>query len=125
LGSWRVLQLAWAVASKLAQTGACATLDAYAANWLSGAIVASVPPDRPFIPHREVSLISETGPTPGFGHAVHTRGIMKVGRPDLIAGVPADRIEEPYGSSTTSPGRWPRATSSCQDSDCVSTGEEL
>jgi hypothetical protein len=94
LGSWRVLQLAWAVASKLAQTGACATLDVYAANWLSGAIVASLPPDRPFTLHREVSLIAETEPTPGFGHAVHTRGMMKVGRPDLIAGVPADRIEE-------------------------------
>jgi hypothetical protein len=94
LGSWRVLQLAWAVASKLAQTGACATLDVYAANWLSGAIVASLPPDRPFNLHREVSLIAETEPTPGFGHAVHTRGMMKVGWPDLIAGVPADRIEE-------------------------------
>ena len=57
---------------KLAQTGACATLDVYAANWLSGAIVASLPPDRPFTLHREVSLIAETEPTPGFGHAVHT-----------------------------------------------------
>src|SRR6266536_3312405 len=123
-GSWRVLQLAWAVASKLAQTGACATLEVYAANWLSGAIVASLPPDRPFTLHREVSLIAETELTPGFGHAVHTRGMMKVGRPDLIAGVPAAGSRKPDGSSATSPGCWPRATSSCQDSDCVSTGEE-
>jgi hypothetical protein len=67
LASWRVLQLAWAVASKLARTGACATLDVYGANWLSGAIVASLPSDRPFTLHREVSLIAETEPTPASG----------------------------------------------------------
>ena len=84
------------------------------------AIVASLPPDRPFTLHREMSLIAETEPTPAFGHAVHTRGMMKVGRPDLIAGVPPTGSRKPDGSSTTSPGCWPRATSSCQDSDCVS-----
>jgi hypothetical protein len=41
-----------------------------------------------------VSLIAETEPQPGFGHPVHTRGMVKFGRPDLIAGVPADRIED-------------------------------
>ena len=94
---------------KLAQTGACATLDVYAANWLSGAIVASLPPDRPFTLHREVSLIAETEPTPGFGHAVHTRGMMKVGRPDLIAACPPTGSRKPDRSSPPRPdaGRGP------------------
>jgi hypothetical protein len=88
------LQLAWAVASHLAGSGSFAVLDAYACTWYPGPAVASLPPDRPFVIQREVSLTAETEPTPGFGHAVHTRGMVKFGRPDLIAGVPAERIEQ-------------------------------
>ncbi|HZN74586.1 MAG TPA: hypothetical protein VFC00_23205 [Micromonosporaceae bacterium] len=88
------LQLAWAVASTLATSGSFAALDAYACHWLRGLDVAALSPDRPFVIQREVSLIAETEPTPGFGHAVHTRGMLKFARPDLITGVPADRIEE-------------------------------
>ncbi len=88
------LQLACAIATKLAVAGSCATLDAYACNWLPRSAVASLPPDRPFIGQREVSLIAETAPTPGFGYPVHTRGMIKFGRPDLLAGVSADRIED-------------------------------
>ena len=39
-------------------------------------------------------MTAETEPVPGFGHPVHTRGMIKFGRPDLVAGVPANRIEE-------------------------------
>jgi hypothetical protein len=88
------LQLAWAVASRIVAAGAFAALDVYAVNWLSGSTVASLSPDRPFTIHQEVSLVAETEPTPGFGHPVHTRGMIKFGRPDLVAGVPADRVEE-------------------------------
>ncbi|MFG2169186.1 hypothetical protein [Micromonospora chersina] len=88
------LQLAWAVATMLADAGSCATLDAYACNWLSGPALASLSPHRPFTIQQEVSLIAETEPTPGFGHPVHTRGMMKFGQPDLITGVPADRIQD-------------------------------
>jgi hypothetical protein len=88
------LQLAWAVAAALANAGTCATLDAYACNWLSAAEVAALLPGRPFNSQREVSIVAETEPTPGFGHAVHTRGMIKFGRPDLIAGVPRDRIDD-------------------------------
>lgn len=88
------LQLAWAVASMVVKAGAFATLDAYAANWLPGQAVASLSPHRPFTIQQEVSLIGESEPTAGFGHAVHTRGMIKFGRPDLVTGVPADRIEQ-------------------------------
>ncbi|GAB3338349.1 hypothetical protein GCM10027452_11410 [Micromonospora halotolerans] len=91
------LQLAWAVAAMLADAGSCATLDAYACNWLPGSALVSLSPHRPFTIQQEVSLIAETEPQPGFGHPVHTRGMVKFGRPDLIAGVPADRIEDTAG----------------------------
>jgi hypothetical protein len=88
------LQLAWAVASRIAAAGAFAALDVYAVNWLPGSTVASLSPDRPFTIQQEVNLVAETEPTPGFGHPVHTRGMIKFGRPDLVAGVPADCVEE-------------------------------
>jgi hypothetical protein len=88
------LQLAWAVASELAKAGAFAVLDAYAVRWLPGAAVATRSPARSFSIKHEVSLLAETEPAPGFGHPVHTRGMIKFGRPDLVAGVPAERIEE-------------------------------
>ncbi|GIJ48244.1 hypothetical protein Val02_51300 [Virgisporangium aliadipatigenens] len=88
------LQLAWAAAQALAEAGAFAILDCYAFNWYTGAQVAALAPDRPFSVQDEVSLIAETEPSPGFGHPVHTRGMIKFGRPDLIAGVPAERIQE-------------------------------
>jgi len=87
------LQLAWAVASALSRAGSFATLDVYACNWHHGAGVATLPPERPFSIQDEVSLIAETEPSGGFGHPVHTRGMIKFGRPDLIAGVPVERIE--------------------------------
>jgi hypothetical protein len=87
------LQLVWAVASRLAQAGSSVILDAYSCNWLAGATVATLAPDRAFALQQEVSLIAETMPTAGFGHPVHTRGMIKFGRPDLIVGVPPERIE--------------------------------
>lgn len=88
------LQLAWAVATMLADAGSCATLDAYACHWLSGPALASLSPHRPFTIQQEVSVIAETDSSPGFGHPVHTRGMMKFGRPDLITGVPVNQIED-------------------------------
>jgi hypothetical protein len=87
------LQLAWAVAAALVRKGAFAVLDVHPATWSTGPAVAALAPDRPFTIQEEVSLTAETQPTPGFGHTVHTRGMVKVGRPDLIAGVPADGIQ--------------------------------
>lgn len=88
------IQLGWAAATSIARTGNTTVLDVYAAMWHTGSDVAALAPDRPFAIQQEISLTAETEPTPGFGHAVHTRGMIKFGRPDLIAGVPADRITE-------------------------------
>jgi hypothetical protein len=87
------LQLAWAVAAALVRLGAFAVLDVHAVNWLPGPAVAALAPDRPFTVQREVSLTAETAPAAGFGHPVHTRGMVKFGRPDLIVGVAADDIQ--------------------------------
>jgi hypothetical protein len=87
------LQLAWAVAASLARAGAGAVLDLHAAHWLTGAAVAALPPDRPFTVQNEFTTTAETRPASGFGHPVHTRGLAKVARPDLVTGVPATRIE--------------------------------
>jgi hypothetical protein len=87
------LQLAWAVAARLGAAGCTALLDAFAVNWYPGADVADLPPDRPFRIQQEISIIAENEGSPGFGHPVHTRGMVKFGRPDLIAGVPASLVE--------------------------------
>jgi hypothetical protein len=86
------LQLVWAVASRLAEAGCFAVLDAYRCSWHSGQSAASISPGRPLTILQEVSLIAETTPTTGFGHPVHTHGMIKFARPDLIAGVASDQI---------------------------------
>lgn len=88
------LQLAWAVAAAVCRAGAVAVLDAYAHDWSPAAAVAGLDPQRPFTVLREISVIAESDVVPGFGHPVHTRGMAKCGRPDLITGVPAERIGE-------------------------------
>ncbi|MEV0898249.1 hypothetical protein [Actinoplanes sp. NPDC049802] len=88
------LQLGWAVAGLLAEAGAFAVLDVYTHIWHSGDAVAGLDPHRPFVIQHDVGLVAESGSRPGFGHPVHTRGMIKFGRPDLIAGVPPERIEE-------------------------------
>ena len=55
--------------------------------------VAALPADRPFALGHEIGIVAETDPTPGFGHAVHTRGMYRFARPDLITGVSAEDIE--------------------------------
>jgi len=87
------LQLAWACAAGLARLGCHTILDAYAIKWRDGDRVADLPADRPFAIQNEIGIVAENPPTPGFGHVVHTRGMLKFARPDLITGVPAERIE--------------------------------
>lgn len=87
------LQLAWAVAAGLVRAGCHTILDAHAITWLDGDSVAALPADRPFALGHEISILAETDLTAGFGHAVHTRGMHKFARPDLITGVPAEEIE--------------------------------
>jgi hypothetical protein len=86
------LQLAWAVASAVSRAGAVAVLDAFAHDWSPAEPIAALDPHRPFSVLREISVVAESESTPGFGHPVHTRGMMKFGRPELIMGVPQDEI---------------------------------
>lgn len=78
------LQSAWALTRAFADTGAFAMLDAHAHKWISRAALAERPPDGPFSYQDEVSVIFETEPSPEWGHIVHTRGMKKFGRPDLV-----------------------------------------
>jgi hypothetical protein len=86
------LQLAWAVASAVSKAGAVAVFDAFAHDWSLPEPIAALDPFRPFSVYREISVIAETESSPGFGHPVHTRGMIKFGRPDLIMGVPEEKI---------------------------------
>lgn len=88
------LQLAWAVAAAVCRSGAIAVLDAYAHDWYPAEAVAGFDPKRPFDVIKEISVVAESDSVPEFGHPVHTRGMIKFGRPDLIMGVPTDRIGE-------------------------------
>jgi len=86
------LQGAWAYAQWLVDRGCFAVLDAHSHQWWDGAGLAALPGDRPFALYREVNVIAETTPSAHFGHAVHTRGMAKFGRPDLIAGIELDDV---------------------------------
>lgn len=88
------LQLAWAVAAAVCRAGAVAVLDAFAHDWSTAAVVAGLDPRREFTVVREIGVVAESEPAPGFGHPVHTRGMAKFGRPDLITGMPVERIGE-------------------------------
>ncbi|BEL08552.1 hypothetical protein Q0Z83_067430 [Actinoplanes sichuanensis] len=88
------LQLAWAVAAAACRAGATAVLDVFAHDWSLASSIAGLDPNRPFTVLREISVVAESDESPGFGHAVHTRGMLKFGRPDLIMGVPRDEIGE-------------------------------
>ncbi|SDT57043.1 hypothetical protein [Actinoplanes derwentensis] len=88
------LQLAWAVAAEVCRAGAVAVLDAYAHDWYPAAVVAGLDPHRPFTVMREISVVAESDVVPGFGHPVHTRGMAKFGRPDLITGIAGEQIGE-------------------------------
>jgi hypothetical protein len=78
------LQAAWIKVQRLLRAGATAVLDAHACWWRPRKEVIAWPSDRPFDPQREIRIMFETEPTAPFGYLVHTRGLRKFGRPDLI-----------------------------------------
>lgn len=80
------LQAAWALARWLCARGASVVLDGHAARFWTSEQVLAVAPDAPFDVNREVSVIFETEPAFGTdGHFVHTRGLVKLARPDVVA----------------------------------------
>jgi hypothetical protein len=86
------LQAAWAVTRWLCARGASIVLDARGMRYATAETVAAVAPDAPFDVRREVMMVWESEPTPGLGgHVMHTRGMLKFARPELVTVVaPAD-----------------------------------
>ncbi|MEW5738660.1 MAG: hypothetical protein AB1938_07015 [Myxococcota bacterium] len=83
------LQAMWAVAKWLVARGATVVLDAQAHRFWKAADVKDLPVSRPFTLSSEVSVLVENEPLPDGTFLVHTRGMLKFGRPDLVAvGVP-------------------------------------
>jgi hypothetical protein len=77
------LQAAWVVARPLVARGATVVLDVHAMTYRRG---PEVLPDTGFDVRREVRTVFETAAErPGGAHALHTRGMRKLGAPDLVA----------------------------------------
>lgn len=80
------LQAAWAVARWLVARGATLVLDAFALRFHTAASLGAEDVRAPLSVAREISVVFETEPTAAkLGHVVHTRGLGKLARPDLIA----------------------------------------
>ncbi|WP_394838705.1 hypothetical protein LVJ94_17585 [Pendulispora rubella] len=81
------LQAAWAAAIWLTERGSSVTLDAHASRWHESDAVARLEPNRAFDLDHEVNFVAEADATPGLGHVMHTRGLLKFARPDLVTAV--------------------------------------
>ncbi len=76
------LQAVWAYVRFLIARGATTVLDVYAARFFTAAEVGE-PGELDL--DREMKLIFETDEDePGLGHIMHTRGMKKFGRPDVV-----------------------------------------
>lgn len=85
------LQATWAIARWLVARGATVVLDAYGMRYIAG---AELPPPGEFDVQNEVSMIFETDADEGAGgHVLHTRGMRKFGRPDVVTIVQPDERE--------------------------------
>lgn len=77
------LQAAWAIARSLVARGATLVLDVHAMTYRRG---PDIPADTGFDVRREIRTVFETSAErPDGAHALHTRGLRKLGAPDLIA----------------------------------------
>lgn len=79
------LQACWAVVRWLVARGGSCVLDVHAGAFHHADAIAAIPADAPFDIDREVTLVYESDQDrPGEGHLLHTRGMRKFGRPDLV-----------------------------------------
>ena len=79
------LRAVWAYVRALCDSvEVLAILDLHAARWWTPETLAAVPVNGSFDPRREISVIFETTPDPSFAHVCHTRGLRKLGRPDIV-----------------------------------------
>ena len=88
------LQGAWAVTRWLCSLGATAVLDGFPIVWRPSAEILEWRPDRELSIRREVSVTLETDAESGGKHILHTRGMGKFARFDLIARVQASEREK-------------------------------
>jgi hypothetical protein len=78
------LQAAWAWARSLVARGATTVLDVHAMTYRAASAMPAV--DAGFDARREVRIVFETSSErPDGAHALHTRGMRKLGAPDLVA----------------------------------------
>jgi hypothetical protein len=91
------LQAGWAVAQWLVARGVSVLLDAQTNRFWKGAEVAEWPANRPFALSTDVNIVVEAEPTSPTA-TIHTRGLQKVGRPDLVVrDVPAEQWDAVAG----------------------------
>jgi len=86
------LQGAWAVSRWLCSLGATAVLDAFPITWKPASEILGWRPERPFSIDREISVTFETDARFGRRHLLHTRGMGKFARFDLLTKIqPSER----------------------------------
>ncbi len=78
------LQAAWAVARLAMDRSGLAVLDVRQGIWFDASQLRSWPADRNLDLNYEVNFVIEQDPEPDLGHIVHTRGMEKFARPDLV-----------------------------------------
>jgi hypothetical protein len=80
----------------LVARGAAVVLDVFPIRYWTAAAIAAQDPTAPFDPEREVAILCEVEPAAASatGHVVHTRGLGKLARPDLVAITEPARIRE-------------------------------
>lgn len=80
------LQGCWAAIVWLCQLGAKFVLDGHPIRWHLGEQLAELDPLRPFEIKNEIGVVFESDQRPDFefGHVMHTRGMLKFGRPDFV-----------------------------------------
>lgn len=89
------LQAMWALARWLVARGAVVVLDVFPLRYWPAAAVAGWDPTAPIDPAREIALVCQAArPESATGQLVHTRGLGKVARPDLVAVCEPARLRE-------------------------------
>lgn len=91
------LQAGWATAQWLVDRGVTVLLDAQTNRFWKAAEIADWPASRPFALSTDVNVVVEGEPTAPTAN-LHTRGLQKFGRPDLVVwDVPATRWDAVAG----------------------------
>ena len=91
------LQAGWAAAKWLVARGATVVLDAQSNRFWKGSEIADWPAVRPFALSADVNVVVEGEPKTSLAN-IHTRGLRKFGRPDLVVmNVPGPRWDAVAG----------------------------